>query len=112
MCTSQERCCLQCNPEFSFKLTFDDVKKRKLVDDLTEIFKEKIANCIEKHNQIVNSTDEVFLELNSPILETADDIAERIDEISSQEDLLFKFDILEIECRIELFKIIDEFAPM
>ena len=112
LCTSQERCCLQCNPKFSFKLTFDDVKIRKLVDDLTEIFKEKIANCIEKHNQIVNSTDEVFLELNSPILETADDIAERIDEISSQEDLLFKFHILEIECRIESFKIIDEFAPM
>ena len=54
----------------------------------------------------------MFLELNSPILETADDIAERIDEISSQEDLLFKFHILEIECRIESFKIIDEFAPM
>ena len=87
------------------------LKKRKLVDDSTEIFKEKITNCIEKHNQIVNST-EVFLEFNSPILETADDIAERIDEIFSQEDLLFKFDILEIECRLELFKIIDEFAPM
>ena len=108
-CSIQKRCCSRCNPELSFKIALKETKRR-LQKSCTELLKQKITDCFEKYNKI--KAIESFLALDVSVLPTSDEIVEHIDDIFSEDDLLFKFDILQIECRLEILNIIEEYAPL
>lgn len=50
--------------------------------------------------------------MDVPILPTSDKLVENIEEIISEEDLLLEFNILEVDCRKEIIKLIREHAPL
>ena len=74
-CLNQRRCCTKCNPELAFKINLKETKRR-LDESCIGILKQKITACFEKYNEVEPSYS--FLELNVPILPTADEIIEKI----------------------------------
>lgn len=101
-CLIQERCCSNCNPELIFKLSVSENQKRKMDKTCTGILSEKIDDCLK------DISDNFFLETEAPPLPTSNDIIENAEDILTEEDLLFRCEILQVECQHEISDILKQ----
>ena len=106
-CLIQERCCSNCNPELTFKLSLED-KKRTIDMSCAERLSKEIDQCLNRYK----TNDNFFLDTDNPTLPTSNVIIENVEDIFTEEDLLFKCDILQIECRWEILDIFEHYAPL
>lgn len=105
-CQKQERCCHNCHPNVLNETDFE--KHRRKIKKAEEL-KKHLHNCVEKYSNV--TPEYYFMDFDYPDFPSAECIMEAIDDIILEGDLLYHLNILNLECRLELFDIIEKHAP-